>query len=169
MVDACRLSNSKSVQRVLEVATTIPINQPGIYVYALISPLWGKCYVGACGFRNDRCPLQRWSKHVRQAVLWMSKTSRKRHRSRRSPLYAAMDAVKPRNVIQVVLAAPSRNDLATAERFFVRKLQPAFNIRDADENIVSLARSLSTFICDDVITFGNRILRRANPRLTPLQ
>ena len=80
-----------------------------------------------------------------------------------------MAAVKPCNVIQVVLAAPSRNDLATAERFFVRKLQPAFNIRDADENIVSLARSLSTFICDDVITFGNRILRRANPRLTPLQ
>ena len=169
MLEACRFCNSKSVQRVLGVATSIAVNQSGVYVYALISPLWGKCYVGACGFRNERCPLQRWSEHIRQALLWMSKTSRKRHNSRRSPLYAAMAAVKPCNVIQVVLAAPSRNDLATAERYFIRKLQPVFNIREVDETVVSFSRSLSALVCDDVITFGNRILRQAKPRLSPLQ
>ena len=95
--------------------------------------------------------------------------SRKRYGSSRSLLYAAMAAVDPANVIQVILATPTKDGLRSAEKFFIRKFQPVFNIRDADCNVTSLARSLSAVLCDDVITFGNRLLRQARPRLTPFQ
>ena len=169
MFEASRFCVSASVQHVLSYASADTLTNKGFFVYALISPLWGKCYVGACGFRNCRSPLERWIEHVKQAKLWNSKTSQKRYASRRSPLYAAMAAVGPFNVIQVILAQPSRQDLASAERFFIRKLQPVFNIRETEDSVLHLARSLSTMVIDDVVTFGNRLLRHARPRLTPNQ
>ena len=80
-----------------------------------------------------------------------------------------MAAVDPANVIQVILAQPSATDLASAERFFIRKLQPVFNIREVDESAIHLARSLSTLTVDEIVTFGNRLLRQARPRLTANQ
>ena len=143
----------------------------GVYVYALISPLWGKCYVGAVGYGKNqcRCPLIRWIEHTKQAMLWNSKTSRKRCNSRRSPLYAAMASVDPANVIQVILAQPAACDLASAERYFIRKLHPVFNIREVDDCVVHLAKSLSAIAIDDVVTYGNRLLRQTRPRLTANQ
>ena len=118
MFRACRCSVSTVVQKVLLDAQPMSLTSPGVYVYALISPLWGKCYVGAVGYgkHKRRCPLERWIEHTKQALLWNSKTSRKRCSSRRSPLYAAMASVDPANVIQVILAQPSACDLAPAER-----------------------------------------------------
>ena len=144
MIDACCCCLSPVVQKILLDAKPITLTDPGTFVYVLVSPLWGKCYVGAVGFGKSkrRCPLQRWSEHVKQALLWNSKTSRKRCNSRRSPLYAAMAAVGPENVIQVIVARPSPSDLASAERFFIRKLQPVFNIKEVDDCAIYLAKSL---------------------------
>ena len=80
-----------------------------------------------------------------------------------------MAAVEPCNVIQVVLATPFHRDLASAERFFIRKLQPVFNIRELDDSIVFLSRTLTAVVSDDAVTMGNRILRQARPRLSPSQ
>ena len=171
MIDSCRCSLSPVVQKVLLDAKLTALTDPGVYVYVLFSPLWGKCYVGAVGFGKNkcRCPLQRWIEHIKQARLWNSKTSRKRCASRRSPLYAAMAAVGPANVIQVIVAQPLANDLALAERFFIRKLQPVFNIKEVDDCSVHLAKSLSALTVDDVVSYGNRLLRQARPRLTANQ
>ena len=121
------------------------------------------------GFCNARSPLEIWIDHIRQAILWDSKTSRKRCGSRRSPLYAAMSAVNPSNVIQVVLALPTYRDLASAERFFIRKLQPVFNLRELDDSVLHLAQSLSTVVADDVVTMETRVFRQTRPRISPLQ
>ena len=166
MVEACRFCNSSIVQKVISDCLPVSLTKPGYYVYALVSPLWSKCYVGACGFNNRRCPLDRLIEHIRQALLWNSKTSRKRCASRRSPLYGAMAAVDPANVIQIVLAVPSSQHLAAAERHFIRKLQPVFNIREMDDSILHLAKSLVAITVDDVVTFGNRLLRQARPHMT---
>ena len=171
MIDSCRCSLSPVVQKVLLDAKTTALTTPGVYVYVLFSPLWGKCYVGAVGFGKNRrrCPLERWIEHTKQALLWNSKASRKRCASRRSCLYSAMAAIDPANVIQVIVAQPSPNDLASAERFFIRKLQPVFNIREVDDCAIHLAKSLSALTVDDVVTYGNRLLRQARPRLTANQ
>ena len=49
-----RHSKSPQVQRVLDTAAGIPQDmlKDGYWVYALVSPLWGKCYVGNSEFRN---------------------------------------------------------------------------------------------------------------------
>ena len=80
-----------------------------------------------------------------------------------------MAAVDPANVIQVILAQPSACELASAEKYFIRKLQPVFNIRDVDDGIVQLAKTLSPITIDDVVTYGNRLLRQTRPCLTANQ
>ena len=172
MIESCRCCLSDAVQHVLlHSHRDAPLTTPGVFVYALFSPLWGKCYVGAVGFGKSkhRCPLDRWIEHTKQALLWSSKTSRKRYSSARSPLYAAMAAVGPANVIQVILAQPSAGNLAPAEKYFIRKLSPVFNIREVDDSIVQLAKSLSPITIDDFVTYGNRLLRQSRPCLTASQ
>ena len=71
MVDCCRCCLSPVVQNVLLHAKLTPLTDAGVFVYALFSPLWGKCYVGAVGFGKNkrRCPLDRWIEHTKQARL----------------------------------------------------------------------------------------------------
>ena len=69
-------------------------------------PLWGKCYVGGCGYTRSRCPLERWVEHMRQAKLSSSATSCSRFRPGKFPLYAAMVAVSLSSVVMIILAHP---------------------------------------------------------------
>ena len=79
LVDAAKCCLSPVVQKVLDVSafTQQDVTIAGHWVYALVSPLWGKCYVGACGMEGARCPLLRWMEHMKLAILWNSSTSKR--------------------------------------------------------------------------------------------
>ena len=129
MLDALKHSKSPVIQRVLDASAGIcqDITTKGYYGYVLVSPLWGKCYVGGCGYTRARCPLERLIEHIRMTKIWFSRTSLSRYAHCRPPHYAAMSAVSPANVTMLIVARPAEAALAQAERYFTRKLHPVFN------------------------------------------
>ena len=135
MLDALKCSKSSIVQRILECAAGVcqDITKQGYFVYVLVSPLWGKCYVGGCGYGRARCPLRRYIEHLRMAKFWSSKTSTTRYCNRRPPHYAAITAVSPCNVAMILVSNTSAALLSNAERFYTRKLHPVFNVRNVDD------------------------------------
>ena len=171
MIEAARSCKAPVMQRVLDLACLVPqrIADDGHWVYVLASPLWGKCYVGGCGYKGPRCPLLRWAEHIRQAILWSSKTSRKRFASSTPPHYAAMASVSVCNVVMFILARPNRSSLAEAERYFIRKLYPVFNSKDVQDSPWSIVRHTAPLLFDDIVLSANRILRRSHPRLSAVQ
>ena len=62
LLDLLKFSKSPIIQQVLDIANGVhqDITQADYSVYALVSPLWGKCYIGGCGYTRSRCPLERW-------------------------------------------------------------------------------------------------------------
>ena len=150
----------------MAAGTLQDVLKEGYWVYALVSPLWGKCYVEGRGYKRPRCPLERWIEHTRLAKLWSTKTSRSRFAFRRSPHYAAMAAVSCSNVVMVVLANPNPRELLQAEKYFTRRLQPVFNFRNVGGTCLNSATIAGT---EDVVLAANRILRKNNPKLKPAQ
>ena len=71
MLAAAAGAYARSIQRVLalRIPAAPPIGSSYHCVYALTSPLWGRYYVGACGFTTTRAPLARWVGHIRLAKL----------------------------------------------------------------------------------------------------
>jgi len=129
--DSLLYARSFVVQKVCAVwsPTQDILTTPGCYVYAMVSPYWGKCYVGALGFHSDKNPLQRWIEHMRLARLWGSKTSQNRYASRCPPLYAAMSKVGLQNVVFGIIARTNRSALAVTEQYYIRLLQPVLIFR----------------------------------------
>ena len=124
-------SYARAVQNVLPyVRQPQPdLSVPTCAVYAMVSPLWGKCYVGAVGLNAPRRPIDRWLEHASQARLWRSATSQWRYGKRCPPLYAAMRSVTPANVCFVILEVANAQTLLQRERFFIRLLEPVLNIK----------------------------------------
>ena len=165
-------ARSSAVQRVLRMVQRPQpdLREPMCAVYALISPLWGKCYVGAVGFRQPRPPIKRWREHVTRAQLWQSRTSSCHFSGRAPPLYAAMAAVSPRNVCLVILERTVPVLLARRERAYIRALEPVFNSVGISGEVRPWGRAalaLRAASCDDVFTLADRLLRRAHPKLAP--
>ena len=171
MIAAAKCCLSPVVQQVLDVAafSQQDITIAGHWVYALVSPLWGKCYVGACGMEGARCPLMRWMEHIKLAVLWSSSMSRRRCASRCPALYSAMGSVSVENVIMLVLAARGRRLLPQAERYFIRKLQPVFSEREVQDAPYNVLRTIAPTVAEDVVVQAARILRQTHPKLSALQ
>ena len=167
-MEAAHQSCAGRIQAVMSLALppSAPIEQPGYFVYGLVSPFWGRCYVGGTGYRGPRSPLARWTDHLRLAKLWSSETSRTRYGQRCPPLYSAMAAVGLENVLLVVLAVVSREDLPEQETEFTRRLQPVFNVRLPTEDHGWNIRGVASACVDDCLTLGARLLRRAHPRLS---
>ena len=165
-------AHAHAVKRVLALAA-LPqpdLRVPACVVYALVSPLWGKCYVGASGLKTPRPPIDRWMEHVGRARLWQSTTSRTRYGQRCPPLYAAMGSVSPNNVCFVVLEVTTQQQLAQRERHYIRQLEPVFNVVGTTGNLApwgEAAASLEALTCDELFTLGDRLLRQAHPRLRP--
>ena len=165
-------AHSQVVQRVLArmMDPQPDLRLPACAVYALVSPVWGKCYVGALGFREARPPLKRWLEHAGRARLWASRTSRSHYAGRCPPLYAAMRAVSSANVCFVVLETTTPALLGERERFYIRLLEPVFNAIGSVASPIAwhqAAASLGAATCDDVFSLGDRVLRQAHPRLRP--
>ena len=165
-------AHAHAVNRVIALATQPQpdLCEPACVVYALVSPLWGKCYVGASGLRAPRPPIERWMEHVGRARLWQSATSHTRYGQRCPPLYAAMGSVSPHNVCFVVLEVTTQPRLAQRERHYIRQLEPVFNAVGTTGNLApwgEAAASLGALTCDELFALGDRLLRQAHPRLRP--
>ena len=123
------------------VGVSQDVTKPGYWVYALVSPLWGKCYIGGTGYTRPRCLLERWIEHIRMAKLWMSNTSQHRFRSRQSQVYAAMCSIGIANVVMIKIASPQPKELFQAEAFYTRKLQPVLNSGFLLSIVLAIAKS----------------------------
>ena len=77
----------------------------GFYVYALVSPMWSKIYVGATGYAHFRSLAERWVEHVARTKLWSSRHSRRRFAHQTPLLYRAMAAVGWHNVVMLPLVS----------------------------------------------------------------
>ena len=122
---------SKGVQRTLSATTLgcdLPLLlEPSFSVYALVSPLWSKVYVGATGFKRPRAIMERWWEHIKKSAEWKSSSSKRRYQHHTPPLYRAMAAIDPSNVIVIPLARAYHHNLGSVERHFIRLLAPTFN------------------------------------------
>ena len=75
---------SKAVQKVLQLPLVeVNLWEAGFFVYCLLSPFWGKPYVGAVGLEGPRAPFMRLKEHMRMAKLWSSETSQRRYGARK--------------------------------------------------------------------------------------
>ena len=168
-------ARSPGIQRVRSQAQLLHSSLllvPGFYVYALVSPLWSRLYVGATGYERPRAPLERWAEHVANAKLWSSRHSRRRFSHRTPLLYRAMAAVGWHNVVMVLLLSlDDVNPLRRAEVFFIRKLAPNFNVQHSLDLSVGPVPShlLSSWWSEDVMSVASRVLRQVHPRLSPWQ
>ena len=171
LLELLKKSKSPSIQRVLEASVGVSedVTKPGYWVYALVSPLWGKCYIGGTGYTRPRCLLERWIEHIRMAKLWMSNTSQHRFRSRQSQVYAAMCSIEMANVVMIKIASPQPKELFQAEAFYTRKLQPVFNTRNVEDIPNRALPAVVTMVADDITVAANRLLRKNNPKLKPAQ
>ena len=121
-------SSSAVVQRLLRLPMlNVDLATPGRFVYCLVSPLLGKVYVGAVGFRKPRSPYARLREHLKLVKLWASPASCRRYGCRAPGLYRAIGKVRISNVIQVILAEATAEKLA-AECSFIRMMSPVFNV-----------------------------------------
>ena len=168
MLSALRFCKSSVVQRILSVLPSVqpPVTAEGHWVYVLLSPFWGKCYVGACGLGASRVAIARWVEHIRASKLWGSRSSRRRCGSRCPILYAAMSSVSPWHVIMALVTSVPQHSLAAAERYFIRALRPVFNWHGAAERLVP---DDAPVLVDDVALYASKVLRRAHPRLPAVQ
>ena len=161
---------SNAVHRTLDCCLSSPnLLVPIVGVYALVSPLWAKVYVGAVGFRGPRPAIARYLEHARHAQMWASDRSKSHFVRRRPSLYSAWANVGLENVVQILLCHCSREELADVERYFIRKLSPVLNIASASWNweVVRLPRHvLGIEGSSDILTVASRILRRNHPRLS---
>lgn len=107
-------ARSAAVQTVLDYTMTPQpsMSHSGRAVYALCSPYWSKCYVGALGFEHPRPPVDRWKEHIARAKLWGSRMSTRRFRASTPALYRAISSVGVQNVVMVVLSLPATLDSA---------------------------------------------------------
>ena len=80
-----------------------------------------------------------------------------------------MAAVSLSNVVMIILARPRPCVLFHAERYFTRKLFPVFNLRNVDDLSYTSMQSVNAMVADDVAMVVNKILRKNNPRLRPIQ
>ena len=117
---------SKAVQRLLRFALLdVSLTTEGHHVYCLVSPHLAKLYVGAVGFKRPRSPYARLREHLSMVRCWTSRTSAIRYGQRAPALYKAIGKIGVSNVIQVVLASVTLQQLASAERAFIRQLSPS--------------------------------------------
>ena len=162
---------SQVVQQVLDKAL---VPQPALDhafhgIYALCSPKWGKCYVGAFGFKRPRQPMERWKEHMDRCRLWASSTSATRYAGRCPQLYAAMAAVGAENVVMVIIGSTTPASLAQQERFYIKQFTPVFNVASVGDDPFlhqQAARVLGAATCDDILSLGDRVLRKAKPRMS---
>ena len=161
LIELLRDARCSAVHRVLDAMLT---TQPSLLdsrcvIYALISPLLSKCYVGAVGFKGPRPPIRRWLEHMSLAKLWDSKTSRHKCISRRPALYTALAYAGLGNVVMAVLALPPQHALGSVERSFIRLMSPVYNwvaSRDADKVPGVPLNMLGSATCDDLLTLAAR-------------
>ena len=74
------------------------------------------------------------------------------------------------NVIQVILADVTLQQLASAERDFIHQLSPVFNILGIPSDVAlprAVQRLIGSSICEDVRIIAAQLLRR-NHRIFPL-
>ena len=158
-----------AVQRLLQLPLlNVSLCTQGRFVYCLVSPFLRKLYVGAVGFKKPRTPFARFREHLNTAKMWASRTSTRRYGRRIPSLYAAIAKAGPENIIQVILADPAHEKLASTELAFIRNLSPVFNVLGAsgDGSLPQAVRRLfGASVCEDVRLVGAKILRHNNPRL----
>ena len=113
-------------------------------VYALVSPLWGNCYVGACGTMPTN-----EANRAHQANCLMESLNVTTSMCPSVPS-SLKGLVSVENVIMLVLAAPGRRLLPQAERYFIRKLQPVFNERKVQNAPYNVLRTIAPTVAEDV-------------------
>ena len=160
---------SKAVQRLMRVALLdVNLTSEGHYVYCLVSPLLNKLYVGAVGFKRPRSPYARLREHLATARCWASRASGRRYGDRIPALYKAIAKIGRSNIIQVILADVTLQQLASAERAFIRQLSPVFNILGVPGDIAlprAVQRLFGSSICEDVRMVAAQLLRHNRPNL----
>ena len=125
MTQLLPFAGSVVVQRVLRLPLlNVDIGTPGRFLYCLLSPLLGKVYVGAVGFKRPRSPYARLREHFKMAKLWASSASLHRYGCRTPGLYRAVSKVGIENVVQVILAEATAEKLAATECTFIRSCLP---------------------------------------------
>lgn len=168
-MDSC---HSKAVQAVLGATAgkNWGMMEAGHFIYALISPLWGKVYVGATGFDRPRPPMERWKEHAKMAALWKQSNGSRRYQGRSPSLYSAYNRVGIGSVIMVILdASPFGGEtLGRMERHYIRAMEPVWNVSGgyASDNI---PRAWMSVLSEELVVAASRILRQANPRLSAQQ
>ena len=166
---------SRGVQRVLSTTKLEPasafLDVAGFFIYALVSPLWSRVYVGATGRQHARQPLERWLEHVRCARLWNSRTSCSRFVHNVPPLYKAMAAVGVQNVALIpICQVLDSQHLLSVERHLIRLPAPTFNVQGTLLERGPLpSHILSCWWSEDLISVASRVLRQVHPRLSPPQ
>ena len=96
------------------------------------------------------------------ARCWASRSSQMRYGQRAPALYKAIGKVGIRNVIQVVLASTTLQQLASVERFFIRQLSPVFNTLGVFGD-TALPRAVQRL--EDVRIVAAQVLRHNRPKL----
>ena len=159
----------EAVQRLLHLPfLDINLCTEGRYVYCLVSPFLRKLYVGAVGFKGLRAPYARFREHLNAAKMWASRTSLKRYGKRIPCMYAAIANIGISNVIQVILAETTQEQLAAIECAFIRRLSPVFNVRGVSGDVAlprAIQRLLGASVCEDVRLVGAKLLRHNRPKL----
>lgn len=170
MAQLLPFSRSPGARHVLELpsAASQDLTRAGFFVYALVSPFWGKLYIGAVGLEGAREPVERLREHIAEAKKWQSRTSVQRYGGRSPALYRAMAKVGPENVIMVLIAETAAAALRTVEKIFIRKAGPVFNVMGVrtDETIPrALRKLLGASLSEDMRLNAALLLRMNHPRL----
>ena len=158
-----------AVQRLLRFPfLNISLCTQGRFIYCLVSPFLSKLYVGAVGFKKPRAPYARLREHLSTAKTWASRASVRRYGRRTPSMYSAIAKIGASNVIQVILAEATQENLSATEYAFIRQLSPVFNVLGVSADVAlprAIQRLLGSSLCEDIRLVGAKLLRHNRPNI----